>query len=710
MNLTQNLISLPGQTMVIANAPASVHTGIASAVSTSVVPDGAPVNSDMAGSIISATFDTVLESVIANTVVGNDIERNINPGLLTFHFGAADVVQQYEATPVIDLLGGGQTTLQVGPVAITPAILNGDAHIPEKTPDNSKEENITLTLANSNSDIDELAAALWPWPMNTAPAAGKFIISPALAVQSDDLAAPQLTIIEAAPAVQVPAPQNTAPELTAAPLQTVTAYEAAAAYSLGDTKWNTIPISKTEAAPAPISEYRTAVPNSEANMAPRQTSASGTPIQSSLNAPQAAPMDTSGSRTAVPIAMTDEAGNETVEKSPMLSGSASETAANPQILTEPDQVTVPHTATTPPPIAAPLLAVAATPTNKQTTSSKNNQSNASAVDIAPQNRQSPTGISKRSSADIQIEAPSSGSAPNAAEPGNTSTRPVPGADSPTTSQNVPMISIASVPPQISAPVENSSMSHAGREPVSPDTVSPASEQTAPRSNTLPQNIAAAQLTPGQNSAAPYLTAADGQNFVQTMEQLSEPMSDAAPLALQPGAPDMVQAATGNTAQIDKQDALRPALTQTAPPRSETPHVPVSPPIRDIAVHILQHADNGMNRFQLRLDPPELGRVDVRMEVSSDGKLSAVIAVERPETLDLLQRDSRALEKSLAEAGLKTDSSSLSFSLKGGRHENQNADGSRPGHGAAGNLLTEDWEEPIAQMAVRFANRSVNIRI
>ncbi len=99
-----------------------------------------------------------------------------------------------------------------------------------------------------------------------------------------------------------------------------------------------------------------------------------------------------------------------------------------------------------------------------------------------------------------------------------------------------------------------------------------------------------------------------------------------------------------------------------------------------------------------------------MEISPEGKLSAVIAVERPETLDLLQRDSRALEKSLADAGLKTDSNSLSFSLKGGRRENQDTDGSRPQWGNSGNDLTGEWDEPIAPMAVRFANRSVNIRI
>jgi flagellar hook-length control protein FliK len=697
MNLTQTLISLPGQATVIANASSAAHTGIVSAVATSAVPGGTLVNTDMTGSIIPAGFDAVLESVLANALIGNEIGQNTNPDLLTLLTGAP--------LPVVGMPTGPLPIT----AAVTPAILMGHADISGIAPDYPEEDNIAPAI--SNADGEELAEALWPWPLNTAPVADDFVMSPTLVMQPADVTEPQLTIINAAPAAQMPAPQIIAPDIAAAPLQAVTAYEAAAAYGLGDTKLNTIPTTKSDSALAPISEFSTGpVPNSEANVAPRQTFASVTPPQPSFDAPQTASMDISGSTTAYPIEMTDEAGKATVEKSPILSGGASETAANAQTRSAPDQLTVPQTATTLPPLTAPILAVAAvTPANKKTTPAEKNQVNSGGDTIAPQNGQSAASISKRPPADIQVEAPSSGGAPDSAAPGNASAPPTPGDANQTTPQNAPLISVAPASPQSSAPVEISSTSPAGREPTSPDTVQPASEQTAPRSNAAPPSIAAAQLTPGHNAAAPQPVAAGGQNFVQTMEQLSDALPDAASLAPQPGAPDMVQGPTGNAAQIDKQDALRTALPQTAP-RSETPPAPVSPPIRDIAVHISQHADTGVNRFQLRLDPPELGRVDVRMEVSSEGKLSAVIAVERPETLDLLQRDSRALEKSLAEAGLKTDSNSLSFSLKGGRHENQNTDGSRPGHGGADNSLTEDWDEPIAPMAMRFANRSVNIRI
>ena len=73
--------------------------------------------------------------------------------------------------------------------------------------------------------------------------------------------------------------------------------------------------------------------------------------------------------------------------------------------------------------------------------------------------------------------------------------------------------------------------------------------------------------------------------------------------------------------------------------------------------------NGNRRFEIRLDPPELGRVEIRMDVTRDGQVTTHLVVERSETLDLLQRDARALERALQNAGLDTSEGGLKFSLK-----------------------------------------------
>ena len=71
---------------------------------------------------------------------------------------------------------------------------------------------------------------------------------------------------------------------------------------------------------------------------------------------------------------------------------------------------------------------------------------------------------------------------------------------------------------------------------------------------------------------------------------------------------------------------------------------------------------------------------MQLDVAPDGRVHAVIAADKPETLDLLQRDARALERALNDAGLRADSGSLSFNLRG---QNQHF-GDMPGNpGSAG---------------------------
>ena len=57
-----------------------------------------------------------------------------------------------------------------------------------------------------------------------------------------------------------------------------------------------------------------------------------------------------------------------------------------------------------------------------------------------------------------------------------------------------------------------------------------------------------------------------------------------------------------------------------------------------------------------------------------GQVNARLTVERAETLDLLQRDQRALERALAQAGLDASKTNLEFSLKQNPFAGQ--DGSR----------------------------------
>jgi flagellar hook-length control protein FliK len=95
--------------------------------------------------------------------------------------------------------------------------------------------------------------------------------------------------------------------------------------------------------------------------------------------------------------------------------------------------------------------------------------------------------------------------------------------------------------------------------------------------------------------------------------------------------------------------------------NERPALPLS--ASAIAVEIVSRMRDGMRRFDIRLDPPELGRIDVRLDVDRDGNVKTKLTLDRPETLELMQRDARGLERALQQAGLKTDAGGLEFSLR-----------------------------------------------
>ena len=105
-----------------------------------------------------------------------------------------------------------------------------------------------------------------------------------------------------------------------------------------------------------------------------------------------------------------------------------------------------------------------------------------------------------------------------------------------------------------------------------------------------------------------------------------------------------------------------AVQQTA--TAERPPAPTSSQVIDqIKVNISKSVKAGMDRVNIQLRPENLGRIEVKMELSQDGKVRALVTAEHKDTLDLLQRDSRGLEKALQDAGLRTDSNNLHFELK-----------------------------------------------
>src|SRR5207253_4117839 len=81
-----------------------------------------------------------------------------------------------------------------------------------------------------------------------------------------------------------------------------------------------------------------------------------------------------------------------------------------------------------------------------------------------------------------------------------------------------------------------------------------------------------------------------------------------------------------------------AAPTNAPPATpaRTSAPPPAVPLAGVAVEIAARFQGGTNRFEIRFDPPELGRIDVRLNVDRQGNVTSHLVVERSDTLDLLR--------------------------------------------------------------------------
>ncbi len=80
-------------------------------------------------------------------------------------------------------------------------------------------------------------------------------------------------------------------------------------------------------------------------------------------------------------------------------------------------------------------------------------------------------------------------------------------------------------------------------------------------------------------------------------------------------------------------------------------------------HMKRADEHGTDIMEIRLDPLELGKIEVRLQRGDDNSMTAHIIADQASTYALLKDDSAALEKSLRSLGMQMDSSNLQFSLR-----------------------------------------------
>lgn len=144
----------------------------------------------------------------------------------------------------------------------------------------------------------------------------------------------------------------------------------------------------------------------------------------------------------------------------------------------------------------------------------------------------------------------------------------------------------------------------------------------------------------------------------------------------PIAPASAATHTLSTQTVAPSDASTADLTAT--------RASAAPVASQVAHEIVRRANGENTRFEVRLDPAELGKIQVRLDVSRDHKVTAVVTADNPQALAELSRGARDLQQSLQSAGLDLADDGLTFDLSNSQNGFQQPDQNNNNGGANAN--------------------------
>ena len=218
---------------------------------------------------------------------------------------------------------------------------------------------------------------------------------------------------------------------------------------------------------------------------------------------------------------------------------------------------------------------------------------------------------------------------------------------------------------------------------------PAEPEAAPATPIAADNV------PDRQTAAPGAERAKAAANANTATPADSSTITASKVVANAGAPaetaradtkaEAAAPSTGaSTTATDMAAAMRAPAGDTARAHA-TPAALQSAPAATIQVYtrMIERFDGRAQRFEVRLDPAELGRVDVRIEIGADKKVHAVLAAHDSAALTDLMRGQRSLERALADAGFDLADGGIKFEMAGDNGRGLN--GNQQRNGAWGSL-------------------------
>ena len=198
-----------------------------------------------------------------------------------------------------------------------------------------------------------------------------------------------------------------------------------------------------------------------------------------------------------------------------------------------------------------------------------------------------------------------------------------------------------------------------------DTAAPSKQTRAP---TAPQAAPHADAAPADatKDGAPKANAGHTEKAANTATGAKaagakgpdfQALADAASSGSDHTAPSSAAPSSANAAPLHAS-----ATTNAGAPDLGAMRAAAAPVAAQVAHEIIRRTNGDNTRFELRLDPPELGKIQVQLDVSRDHKVTAVVSADSPQALSDLSRGARDLQQALQSAGLDLADDGLSFNL------------------------------------------------
>lgn len=226
----------------------------------------------------------------------------------------------------------------------------------------------------------------------------------------------------------------------------------------------------------------------------------------------------------------------------------------------------------------------------------------------------------------------------------------------------------------------------------------AAQETLTTAPSQQANQAAVNNNPALNvqNAAP---AADVATMLKTAEVKTDAVQGA---KLEVGAVNMAHAASGsefvNAAKLNAASELKTSANDIYKGMSKEV-------VEQVKVNITKSAVKGVDKIDIHLKPEDLGQIEIKMQLSKNGKLQAEIVASRPETMEMLQKEAQSLQKAFNDAGFQTDDNSFSFTY---RDDSQQANQNQEKNSGLRQFMGELLDNEISNdNAVSYAEQSWN---